>query len=229
MQATQTLPKKGDKVYAWVPKLHKEVAATVEAVRGSKLTVTVYTGDNGLEKFTGIAKWKPAEKNGKLKGEQLPLPVDVVTTVVTTEEVPAETEAEPIAKRDASLSQNFDPLNQTIEINIADIWPTEKEFDENTDEAIALQPRNKIDPDTVNRYVEIFDALPAIDVFKVHGQTGFCLAGGWHRRAAAVKLGRTEIKANVHVGTIEEAILFAATDNLTSGLQLDKSGSRGSV
>lgn len=271
MSPAQTLPKKGDKVYAWVPKLHKEVAATVEAVRGSKLTVTVYTGDNGLEKFSGIERWKPAG-NGKLKGEQLPLPDPIIEAVETpaavddyedwtdwekqnyswlkdAEYCKHEGENKKIEKflpgtKSLRLegmqagkeylkiwevepaeepSKNFDPINSTYEIAIADIWPTEKDFEEGTDEAAALQPRNRIDADTVNRYVEIFDALPPIDVFKVEGQTGYCLAGGWHRRAAAIKLGKKEIRANVHTGTIEEAVLFAAMDNLQSGLQLTKS------
>lgn len=264
MSPVKALPTKGQKIYAWIPKLHKEVAATVEAVRGNKLTVTVYTGDNGLEKFSGIEKWKPAEtKKGKLKGDQLLLSVEVPEVDDFEDWTDWEKEnyswlkdaeyckhegvnkkIEKFLPTSKSLRlegmqvgkeylkiwevepaeeppKNFAPKQETIKI--ADIWPTEKDFDENTDKAIALQPRNQIDADTVNRYVEIFDALPAIDVFKVHGQTGYCLAGGWHRRAAAIKLGRKEIRANVHAGTLEEAILFAATDNLTSGLQLTKS------
>lgn len=202
-----TLPKKGDKIYAWVPKLHKEVAATVEAVRGSKLTVAVYTGDNGLEKFSGIERWKPAEKNGKLKGEQLPLPdpiIEIIETSATVEEPP----------------KNFDPKQETIKI--ADIWPKAQDFLQETEEAIKLQPRYRIDPDTVDRYAEIFDVLPAIDVFQIEGKEGYCLAGGWHRREAALQLGKEEIKANIHTGSFEEAVIFAATDNLTSGLQLGK-------
>lgn len=76
--------------------------------------------------------------------------------------------------------------------------------------------RDELDEDTVRRYMEIFDQLPAVTVFRL--PDGTCLlAGGFHRAEAARRLGREEIRAEVQEGTRQEAEDFAALDNLTHG------------
>lgn len=84
----------------------------------------------------------------------------------------------------------------------------------------AIQIRDAIDPEMVERYVECFDALPPIDVFKV--AAGYLLADGFHRRAAAMKLKKIEMEVTVHEGGWEEAEAFAITANTKHGKPLTR-------
>ena len=55
---------------------------------------------------------------------------------------------------------------------------------------------------TIRRYEESFDKLPPVVVFDVPGE-GRLLADGFHRIAAAERLGRREIDATLRKGTRE--------------------------
>jgi uncharacterized ParB-like nuclease family protein len=208
---SSTLPKLGQKVWAWSPQYKKELPITVTHIKGNKF----WGDDNQLNRHTGLQRWRPAEdkpktqKGEKLKGDQLFLIEDEAPVSDVPVEVPVEIDP----------SKNFGGIQ---EIKISEIWPIEEDFEEENEEAKLLQPREGIDSDTVERYMEVFDALPPVDVFVIEGKPGYCLAGGWHRRAAAEKLGRETIKAKVHQGSWEEAVSFACTDNLQCGLQLGR-------
>jgi len=82
----------------------------------------------------------------------------------------------------------------------------------------AIQIRVKLDKATVEAYVEMFDALPPVDVFEV--PEGTLLADGFHRRAAAVKLGRTHMEATPHEGGRKAAEIFAVTANFPNAKSL---------
>ncbi len=64
---------------------------------------------------------------------------------------------------------------------------------------------------TIRRYEESFEKLPPVDVFKT--PEGLLLADGFHRIAAAERLGLREIAANIHKGTREHALEFAVVSN----------------
>jgi ParB-like chromosome segregation protein Spo0J len=84
----------------------------------------------------------------------------------------------------------------------------------------AIQIRDALDPEMVDRYVECFDALPPIDVFSV--AAGYLVADGFHRQAAAVKLKRAEMEATLHKGGWEDAEAFAITANTKHGKPLTR-------
>jgi ParB-like chromosome segregation protein Spo0J len=60
-------------------------------------------------------------------------------------------------------------------------------------------PRLSVDAETVARYAQRIDGLPAITVYRVDG--ALLVADGLHRIAAAQSLGRTEIAAEIIDGT----------------------------
>lgn len=64
---------------------------------------------------------------------------------------------------------------------------------------------------TIRRYMESFENLPPIDLFQT--KDGLLLADGFHRWAAAERLGRKQIDAKVHKGTREDALEFAVVAN----------------
>lgn len=64
---------------------------------------------------------------------------------------------------------------------------------------------------TIRRYEESFEKLPPVDVFRT--PEGNLLADGFHRVAAATRLGHKHIDANVHRGTREDALEFAVIAN----------------
>jgi ParB-like chromosome segregation protein Spo0J len=68
---------------------------------------------------------------------------------------------------------------------------------------------------TIRRYEESFDKLPPVDVFNT--PDGLLLADGFHRVAAAERLGKREIEARVHKGAREDALEFAVTNNTKNG------------
>ncbi len=85
----------------------------------------------------------------------------------------------------------------------------------------AIQIRGGTVAQTVERYRESLDLLPAVDVFEIDGkedgEKDLILADGFHRIAAAVAEGRSHFNARIHTGTREDAAEFAAVANATSG------------
>ncbi|GEM_PF-1725398 len=84
-------------------------------------------------------------------------------------------------------------------------------------EAIQLQSRG-LNGERIQEYVirmSAGDKFPPIDVFNDGGT--LYLAGGFHRVKAAMFLGLEEIEANVREGTLQDAMIFAAIDNIGAG------------
>jgi ParB-like chromosome segregation protein Spo0J len=90
-----------------------------------------------------------------------------------------------------------------------------------------LNLRDRLDDFTVERYVESWDRLPPVTVFAVEGR--WLLADGFHRHAAAVKLDRRKIPAEIIAGTFAEALDFVAGVNLFHGLPLTRAERRRAV
>ncbi|WP_169972841.1 ParB N-terminal domain-containing protein [Tautonia rosea] len=91
----------------------------------------------------------------------------------------------------------------------------------------ALNLRDQLDPETIERYAESSEDLPPVTVFDVDGQ--WLLADGFHRHAAFVSQNRPKIPAQVHAGSYNEALIFAAGANLTHGLPLRRQERRRAV
>ena len=85
-----------------------------------------------------------------------------------------------------------------------------------------IQIRARVSQETVQRYADSIEYLPAIDVFATATDEGerYILADGFHRLAAFRFAGRTEIRATVHIGDDKAIAEFAAVANATSGLPL---------
>jgi hypothetical protein len=91
----------------------------------------------------------------------------------------------------------------------------------------SLNLRDRLDDFTVERYAESWQRLPPVTIFEVDGR--WLLADGLHRHAAAVLLGKHKIRAEVRVGTFDEALDFVASVNLFHGLPLTRSERRRAV
>jgi hypothetical protein len=91
----------------------------------------------------------------------------------------------------------------------------------------SLNLRDRLDPEAVDRYVESWDRLPPVTVFEVDDR--WLLTDGVHRHAAAVKLGKRTIKAEVLVGTFEDALDYVAVANLHHGLPLTRAERRRAI
>ena len=95
------------------------------------------------------------------------------------------------------------------------------------------QMRASLDDDTVQRYVTVLqdagDAwpFPVITVF-YDGQAHW-MADGFHRHAAARRVGRVAIPADIRAGTQRDAVLFAAGANASHGLPRSQADKRRSV
>jgi ParB-like chromosome segregation protein Spo0J len=87
--------------------------------------------------------------------------------------------------------------------------------------------RDRIDRDTVERYAEAWSRLPPVTVYKIGSK--YYLADGIHRHAAAVLLGRRTIKAEIVVGTRDEALDYVAGANLFHGLPLSRAERRKAI
>jgi len=74
-----------------------------------------------------------------------------------------------------------------------------------------VQIRRSNHEPTIRRYQESFEKLPPIDVFKT--PEGLLLADGFHRTAAAQRLGLDTIEATVHHGSRADALEFAVVAN----------------
>ncbi|MGO9181097.1 MAG: ParB/RepB/Spo0J family partition protein [Candidatus Limnocylindrales bacterium] len=83
-----------------------------------------------------------------------------------------------------------------------------------------IQIREKLDPDLIEHYTECFDALPPIDVFRV--APGYLVGDGFHRCAAAKRLGLKEMEATLHDGGWDEAKAWAITSNAKHGKPLTR-------
>src|SRR5215213_3637499 len=86
-----------------------------------------------------------------------------------------------------------------------------------------FQVREKLDRGTVTRYADAMKVgteLPPIAVMKVNGAP--MLIDGWHRVAAARRLGIGELVAIISKGSEDDLRWEAAKANLTHGLPLKK-------
>lgn len=86
----------------------------------------------------------------------------------------------------------------------------------------ALQPRTALTSVRVDDYAELLRDgidLDPVDVFRVDGH-GDLLAHGYHRYEAHLRADRQEIAVTLHIGTYEEAVLFACGANAKNGWPL---------
>ncbi len=91
----------------------------------------------------------------------------------------------------------------------------------------ALNLRDRLDQDTVDRYMDSYDRLPPVTVYLIDDR--WLLADGIHRHAAAVTLGRHSIPAEIRHGTFEEALDYVAGANLFHGLPLSRTERRRAI
>ncbi|MBX6314754.1 MAG: ParB N-terminal domain-containing protein, partial [Isosphaeraceae bacterium] len=90
-----------------------------------------------------------------------------------------------------------------------------------------LNLRDRLDDDTVERYMENWERMPPITAFEVDGR--LLVADGFHRHAAAVRLKRRTIPAEVRGGSFPEALDFVTGANLRHGLPLSRAERRRAV
>ncbi len=90
-----------------------------------------------------------------------------------------------------------------------------------------LNLRDRLDEFTVERYADAWGRMPPVTVFEVDGR--YLLADGFHRHAAAVRLGRPMIPVEIRPGSFDEALDFVAGVNLFHGLPLSKAERRRAV
>lgn len=92
------------------------------------------------------------------------------------------------------------------------------------------QPREDIDIETVDEYVEAMkegDKFPPVVVFNDGAK--YWLADGFHRYHASNKIGYLEIEAEVHSGTLRDAILYSVSANAKHGLRRTNEDKRKAV
>jgi len=95
-------------------------------------------------------------------------------------------------------------------------------------EDVNLSPRIETgtNSDVVEDYVQCFDQLPPIVVFKVPDDTYYLLVDGWHRLKAAKRLELDEVEADVKYGSLEQAREYALLANLKHGQPLTRKEKR---
>ncbi len=84
----------------------------------------------------------------------------------------------------------------------------------------AIQPRSKIKSTVIDDYAAAMRSgaqFPAIDVFRINDR--YYVVDGFHRLQATRKVGRESIHAEIHQGTVRDAIIFAAGTNTRHGIQ----------
>lgn len=86
----------------------------------------------------------------------------------------------------------------------------------NVDPSVSVRERN--DEELIQEYVASFAKLPPVVVFKT--KEGLLLSDGFHRVAAAERLGRKEIDVEVRSGTRNDALEYAAIANMQHGKRL---------
>src|SRR4051794_4721087 len=91
----------------------------------------------------------------------------------------------------------------------------------------SLNLRDRLDDFTVERYAEAWQRMPPVTVYEVEGR--WLLADGFHRHAAAVKLGRKTIPAELRPGAFADALDYVAGVNLFHGLPLTRAERRRAV
>lgn len=84
----------------------------------------------------------------------------------------------------------------------------------------AIQIRVRLNPDAVEHYADIFDSLPPIKIYNVNGK--LLLVDGFTRLAAAGKLHRNVMRADVKTGTYKEALVEAFLANCRHGQPLTR-------
>jgi ParB-like chromosome segregation protein Spo0J len=82
----------------------------------------------------------------------------------------------------------------------------------------AVNIRDQLDEETIQWYMSIIDDLPPVVVYNWNGT--HLLADGFHRYAAADRLGRRELKAEIRRGSKDDAWIFAAVANFRHGHNL---------
>ena len=99
---------------------------------------------------------------------------------------------------------------ETREISLVDIIVDKK-----------LNVREKLDDETIERYMESFHQLPPVVVFEVDEEE-LLLSDGFHRVEAAKRLEIDEIEVEVKQGTRQDAEEYAALANLKHGKPLTR-------
>lgn len=92
------------------------------------------------------------------------------------------------------------------------------------------QPRVGIIQETVAEYAEAMlagDEFPPVIVF--HDGTDYWLADGFHRALAGIVAGIEEIRADIRMGTLRDAVLFSAGANATHGARRTNEDKRHAV
>lgn len=88
----------------------------------------------------------------------------------------------------------------------------------------SLNVRQALDDELVAIYQEVYDSLPPVSVFDT--ESGLILADGFHRLAAARRLKRKTVKAEVRKGSYRDAVEYAALANLKQGKNLNRTERR---
>jgi hypothetical protein len=94
------------------------------------------------------------------------------------------------------------------------------------------QVRVKIDTKIVDEYAEAIESgqiFPPLTVFAPKNSQRYILADGFHRLAAAVKLGRKVIGVDVKEGGVHEALHFALSANSAHGIRRSNDDKRNAV
>lgn len=92
-----------------------------------------------------------------------------------------------------------------------------------------LNVREELDDETVKQYMECFDQLPPVVVFKSDDIWGYLLADGFHRFESAKRLGKEKIEAEIRQGGYKDAEEYAALANLRHGKPLTRAERRKAV
>lgn len=88
----------------------------------------------------------------------------------------------------------------------------------------SIQIRRQNHEDVIARYEELLDVLPPIVVYRVieDGKEIYLVSDGFHRTAAHIRQGRTEISAEVREGSRNDALEYAVIANAKSGMPLTR-------
>lgn len=90
-----------------------------------------------------------------------------------------------------------------------------------------LNLRDRLDDFAVERYAEAWERMPPVTVFEVDGR--WLLVDGFHRHAAAMRLARRMIPAEVREGSMADAMDFASCANGCHGLPWTRAERRRAV
>jgi hypothetical protein len=72
-----------------------------------------------------------------------------------------------------------------------------------------VDPEAHLDPARVGQYAKSLDELPPVVVFDT--ERGLLLVDGYHRLAAARRLGRTTLNVELHHGSRSDALQYLTT------------------